>query len=283
MAPAASATAPTVKVTSVFRPKQPRNFNITLGVSAFFLLMYAVADYLWPWSPKRGLGLFFGILAALLFVFEMLYPARRPAARPFFTARNWIQAHVYLGAVAFVMVVIHAGFSWPHGGMGWWLFLLSLWVTLTGLLGVWLQKWIPSILAEGLQVEALYERIPGLVEELNTEADLLLADASDVLDRFYQQEVRKKLGKLAPSWGFLLDVRAGRERALEPFRRMAGFVAADEKGKVDDLMSIFIEKLELDAHYSLQGILRRWLWLHVPPAGLLMGLLFIHIFAWIWY
>ncbi len=51
----------------------------------------------WPWSPKRGLGLGFGFLAALLFVFEMLYPARRPRARPFGTAQAWMQAHVYLG------------------------------------------------------------------------------------------------------------------------------------------------------------------------------------------
>jgi uncharacterized membrane protein (UPF0136 family) len=272
-----------VRVGQVLRPKDSRNFNLTLGVSAGLVLVYAVADYLVAWSPKRGLGLAFGIFAALAFVFEMSYPARRPAARPFFTAKNWIQAHVYLGVVALLAVVIHAGFSWPKGGFGWWLLVLSAWTTLTGLLGVWLQKWIPATLAEGLQVEALFERIPGLVDQLVAEADVLMSDASDVLERFYRQEVRDRLEKVSPSWGFLLDVRGGRERALEPFRRMVGFADAEEKSKVEDLMSIYTEKLELDAQHSLQGILRKWLWLHVPPAGVLMGLLVIHVFTWMWY
>jgi hypothetical protein len=185
--------------------------------------------------------------------------------------------------VALLAVVIHSGFSWPHGALGWWLLLLSAWTTFTGILGVWLQKWIPATLAEGLQIEALYERIPSLIEQLVKEADGLVAEASDVLDRFYRQEVRDQLGTLAPSWGFVLDVRGGRERALEPFRRMVGFVDEQDKVKVEDLTSIYTEKLELDAQYSLQGILRKWLWLHVPAAGLLMGLLVIHVFTWLWY
>ena len=272
-----------MRIAQVLRPKQPRNFQITLGVSVLLLLVYLVADYLWAWSPKRGFGLAFGILAALAFVFEMSYPARRPSAVPLFTAKNWIQAHVYLGVVALLAVVIHSGFTWPRGAFGWWLLLLSAWTTFTGILGVWLQKWIPATLAEGLQIEALYERIPSLIEQLVKEADALVADASDVLDRFYRQEVRDQLGTLAPSWGFVLDVRGGRERALEPFRRMVGFVDEQDKVKVEDLTSIYTEKLELDAQYSLQGILRKWLWLHVPAAGLLMGLLVIHVFTWLWY
>ena len=272
-----------MRVAQVLRPKEPRNLQVTLGVSVLFVALYLVGDYLGPWSPKRGLGLAFGILAALAFLFEMSYPARRPAARPLFTAKRWIQAHVYLGALAMVAVLIHAGFAWPKGSFGWWLLLLSAWTTASGLLGVWLQKWIPATLAEGLQVEALYERIPSLVEQLAAEADELTAEAGDVLDRFYRQEVRDRLSRLSPSWGFVLDVRGGRERALEPFRRMVGFADAEDKGKVEDLMSIYVEKLELDAQYSLQRVLRAWLWLHVPPAGLLLGLLVVHVAAWLWY
>jgi hypothetical protein len=270
-----------VRASQVLRPKSPRNLRLTAAVGLAFLAIYLVAGLLAPWSPKRGVGLAFGIFAAVAFVSEMAYPARRPAAWPFGNAKNWIQAHVYVGAVAFLAVVLHSG--WPKGSFGWWLFALSAWTTASGLFGVWLQKWIPAALAEGLQVEALYERIPSLVEQLTAEADELMADAGEVLDRFYRQEVRDRLSVLAPSSGFLLDVRSGRERALEPFRRMVGFVSAEEKDKIEDLMSLYTEKLELDAQYSLQEILRTWLWLHVPPAGLLMGLLVIHVFAWVWY
>jgi hypothetical protein len=267
----------------IFRPKQPLNLVLAAVVCVFLYVVYVAARLLGPHSPKRGIGLVFGIMAACLFIFEMAYPWRRSRARPLGTAKRWLQAHVYLGTIAFLGVLLHAGLSWPHGAMGWALLLLSAWTTGTGLLGVWLQKWIPSALSDGLRVEALYERIPALVEGLRGEADTLMEEASDVLNRFYQNEVRAGLGRLAPSPAYLLDVRSGRERYLEPFRRMTQFVDAAEKEKVDDLMTLYTEKLELDAHYSLQGILRRWLILHVPFAGLLMGLLAIHIFTWLWY
>jgi hypothetical protein len=244
---------------------------------------YALSAWLRPWSPKRGLGLVFGIVAALVFVFEMAYPYRRSRARPLGTARRWLQAHVYLGALAFLAVLLHAGFHLPGGLMGWALLILSGWTTLSGLVGVWLQKWLPRVMAEGLKVEALYERIPALVEHLVKEADAMVANASDVLERFYLTEVRTGLVGLAPSWSYLLDVRAGREQVLEPFRRMSSFVDPAEKEIVSDLMTIRMEKMDLDVHYSLQGILRRWLVLHVPPAALMMALLVVHILAWLLY
>lgn len=244
------------------------------------LLVYLATRGIAPWSPKRGAGLAFGVLASLIFVFEMAYPFRRARARPLGTAQRWLQAHVYLGVLAMLAVLVHSGFRLPGGVMGWSLLLLSLWTTASGLVGVWLQKWLPVVMAEGLRVEALYERIPSLIDHLVQEADALVADASDVLERFYTTEVRSRLATVEPSWSYLLDVRAGRERALEPFRRMSTFVDADEKEIVNDLMTIRMEKMDLDVHYSLQGILRRWLVLHVPPAALLMALLVLHILAW---
>jgi hypothetical protein len=271
-----------MRLSQALRPKEPRNLMVTAAVAFVFLLVWAITAWLWPYSPKRGMGLVFGIFAALAFVFEMLYPSRRPRARPLGTARAWIQAHVYMGALAMVAVVIHAG-GLPHGGFGWWLFLLSLWTTLSGLLGVWAQKTLPLALAEGLRVEALYERIPSLVEQLVEEADTLLAECSDVLDRFYQQELRPGFATPRPSWSYVFDVRSGRERALGPLRQIAGYVSAEEKPKVDDLTNLYTEKLELDAQWSVQRVLRFWLWLHVPPAAVLMGLLVIHVFTWLWY
>jgi len=247
------------------------------------LVTWMVGARLAPWSPKRGAGLFFGIAAALVFVFETAYPWRRSRARPLGSAQRWLQAHVYLGALAFLAVLIHSGFHLPGGAMGWALLLLSLWTTASGLVGVWLQKWLPIVMAEGLRVEALYERIPALVEHLLKEADALMANASEVLDRFYVTEVRARLATIEPSWAYLLDVRAGRERALEPFRRMSNFVDPAEKDIVNDLSMIRMEKMDLDVHYSLQGVLRRWLVLHVPPAALLMALLAVHVLAWALY
>jgi hypothetical protein len=272
-----------MRIGAVVRPKQPRNLVLTAVFGVLMLLVYVVIAHFQAWSPKHGLGLVFGIGATLLFVFEMAYPWRRPRAWLLGTAKRWIQAHVYLGVLAFVAVLIHSDFTWPRGTMGVALMLLSLWTTLSGLLGVAMQKWIPAALAENLRVEALYERIPELVHTLRVDADKLMEGTSDVLSRFYQNEARPLLVRVSPSWGFLLDVRGGRDRAIEPFRRIIQFVDPSEQEKVNDLIAIFIEKTELDAHYSLQGLLRRWLVLHVPPAAILMVLVFFHIVGWLIY
>jgi hypothetical protein len=272
-----------MKLGRALRPKEPRNLAIAAAAAALILLSFAVASWRAPWSPKRGLGLVFGFAATVGFLFEMAYPLRRPKARLLRTARAWMQAHVYVGTVATVAVIAHAGFRWPGGAMGWWLLGLALWTSGTGVLGVFLQKWLPVALAEGLRVEALYERIPSLVEVLTREADDLMAETSEALERFYLDEVRPRLSRLSPSWTYLVDVRADRQRALEPFERMSRFVEPEEQTKVSALMSLFTEKMELDAHFTVQGALRRWPLLHVPPAGLLIALVVIHVFTWIRY
>jgi hypothetical protein len=272
-------------MTSAVRPKRPWNLAAALGAGLLLAGAYVAASWGRVWSPKSAPGLAFGFLAAAVFVFEAAYPFRRPRARPLGTARAWLQAHVYLGSLAFLAVLAHAGFNWPHGFIGWALLLLSFWVTITGLVGVLLQKWIPSAMAEGLRVEALFERIPALAGGLRDEADLLMEGASEGLEQFYRNEVRESLAILRPSWGYVFDVRAGRERALERFRRMSQFVGAEEKDKLDDLATLYAEKLELDAQLRLQTVLRSWLtWTaHVPAAGLLLGLLAVHIAAWVLY
>lgn len=270
----------------VARPKQPRNLAATAALALALSVAYLVARSAgWPWNPKRGLGLAFGFLGAALFVFEMAYPLRRPRARPFASAIGWLQAHVHFGALAFLAVLVHVDFSLPHGLLGWALLLLSGWTVLSGIVGVLIQKWIPAALAEGLSVTALYERIPELVEGLLREADRLVDGASDRLQNFYLSQLRPALSRPSPSLSYLLNVRSGREAALSPLRKLADYVEPEERDAVADLVAIYTEKLELDAQVSLQRVLRSWVELtgHVAAAGLLMGLLAVHVLSWVLY
>jgi hypothetical protein len=109
-----------------------------------------------------------------------------------------------------------------------------------------------------------------------------MAGASDVLQRFYDAQVHPALAGLAPSWSYLFDARSGREQRLAPFEHIQSFVGDGDKERLADLKTIVSEKLEIEAHYSLQRILRLWPLAHVPPAMLLMALVVAHIAA-VWY
>jgi uncharacterized membrane protein (DUF441 family) len=260
-----------------------RTATVTASVSALIVVAQVAAERLWPYSPKRGLGLGFGVFAALVFVAAMAYPARRPRARPFRNAQDWLALHVHLSFVAAVAVLAHAGLRPPRGGMGWLLLALTLLTTASGLLGVYLQKTLPVRTAEGLRTQALYDRIPEHLEALVAEADERLSGAGEALDGLYESEIRPELLRLRPRWAYLQDVRADRDSALLPLQQMAPFVADEDKLRLDDLISLYTQKLELDAQRSVQWALRHWLALHALPGGLLLAVLAVHVFTWLWY
>ncbi len=265
---------------SVLRPKRPAWFKGWAIGTAAAVVMFLVAAWWSPWAPGRLGGLIAGTVATIIFVVDALYPLRRRLlAWPFGTAQAWLQFHLYGGVFACVLVWVHMGFRWPGGLFGWLLFALTMWTTLSGLLGVWLQKWVPTLIVSNLRVEAIYERIPDLIKRLQAEADRVVANASEMLDRTYQTEIRPLLAEASPSWSYLIDISGSRDRRMVPLRHVSQFLADDEKARLDDLQAIFGEKTELDAHLSLQRALRLWVRLHVPPAMLLMGLLAVHIVA----
>lgn len=262
------------------RPKRPVWFAAAAAVGAVAVLVFAGAAWSTPWAPGRPGGLVFGGVAAATFLIEGLYPLRRRLMGwPFGTAQRWLQFHLYGGVLATLFVLIHVGFRWPHGGFGWWLLILTVWSTASGLVGVWLQKWIPAVLAGHLRVEAIYERIPELAARLPSEADMILQGASDVLFRFYVSDVRPSLAGAAPSWSFLTDVRGRREQRLAPLRDLEPFLSEADRSRLNDLEAVVAEKVELDAHYSLQRVLRLWLPLHLVPAMALLGLVTVHVAA----
>lgn len=265
---------------AVLQPKRPDWFRGFLIVAVASTIVYVAAAWWAPWTPGRLGGLTFGTVAALLFVVDSLYPFRRRwNAWPFGNVQRWLQFHVYGGAVAGLYVLIHVGFHLPHGLFGWWLFLLSFWVILSGLGGVYLQKQIPAVLANNLAVEAIYERIPELTARLQAEADKLLAGGPELLQRFYSTNTRASLAAVTPAWGYLISFRAERERRMAPFKEVQTYLAEGDRAKLGDLQAIVSEKFELDVQYSLQRVLKVWVPLHAAPAIVLMGLLVVHVAA----
>jgi hypothetical protein len=269
-----------MSVAAVLTPKKPAWLKSSVAAAAVSMVLYLALAWFQPWQPGRFWGLTFGTIAALLFLNAGLYPIRRRvSARPLGTVQRWLQLHVYGTTLAMLFVLIHMGFRWPGGAFGWWLFGLSLWTTLTGILGVALQKWVPITIARNLKIEAILERIPELVERLNGEAAKLMTGSGDALNRVYEADMKPLLAAPAPRWSYLFDIRDSRVRLMEPLTRIETFVDEKDRDRLRDLTAVVSEKLDLDVHLSLQRALRLWLSTHIPAAMLLLGLLAVHIIA----
>ena len=184
----------------MLRPKEPRNLQVDARASASLLAVVYWSVVAWALEPQaRARASPSASSPRSSSCSRWRYPARRPRARPARHAPSWLQAHVYLGVVAFVCRAASTpGFALAAtGALGWCAARCSrAWTTASGLLGVWLQKWIPAALAEGLQVEALYERIPELVERLlGGSGRAWWRTRATCSTRFYRQEVRDALAQ----------------------------------------------------------------------------------------
>ena len=266
------------------RPKRTDWFMASAAIAVSSLALGAIVDWWRGWSSGDWWGLGFGIAAATLMVIAALYPLRRRLAIwPLRSAQAWLQFHLYGSTLAAIFVLIHVGFRWPAGQFGWWMLGLTLWTTASGIAGVMLQKWVPALMADQLTVEAIFERIPELVASRYHEAEALMKDAPDVMQRFYSTQVRPGLAQLTPSWAYLVDAHSGQERRLSAFRHIEAFIPNEHRDRLADLQTLVIEKMELDAHFTLQRLLRIWPIVHVPPAMLLLAAIVIHVAAVVYY
>ena len=238
--------------------------------------------------PGGPVGMACGILAALLLLAAALYGARRRTMATssrwrLGSARTWLRVHLYSGALFLFLLLMHSGFRWPEGLFSWALWLLSLWVVATGFFGLFLQRWIPRVLTSGLSLEAHYDRIPELVEEIRTRAATLATHAEGPLRTLYRQQLAPVLATPMPRMIYFLDVSGGSRTGLRELEYLRSLLPGDEKERLVQLEKLYRSKLELDAHYTLQRALRSWLWLHLPASLALVALVILHILTVLYY
>jgi hypothetical protein len=252
-----------------------------LGVCALSL----AANLIWSdLDPRSPWGMAYGIAAAVLLLVACLYAVRRrlPKRGPL-RAHVWLQLHVFTGTLFLVLVLMHSGMRLPEGRLGWALWLLSLWVAFSGAVGLLLQWWIPRALSSGLTTEVHYDRIPALVATATQRAEALVARSGDSLRRYYRDTLAALMAGPQPRLIYFVDVTGGIQAKVKDFEYLARFADPDEARRIVELRDLLTVKLEADAHYTLQRVLRWWVYGHVPVVGLLIALVIVHIASILYY
>jgi Fe-S-cluster-containing dehydrogenase component/CRP-like cAMP-binding protein len=213
----------------------------------------------------------------------MLYPLRkkiyRHRAGPL---RYWMLAHVYLGVVAAILLLVHAGTS-----LGGWL-TTSLYfsfdaVLLSGLFGIACYYAVPRIMTsieeEPLLIEDLVQRRQELAEQL----DQLMKQGRD--DYQLRVLVDEKVRPHFHTTGYLLrqylrreSLRTLLDAAREEFKpELESLDDKELRERLMDAIEITVTIRRADSLIYLHRLLKLWIPPHIISTALMLALMLVHI------
>jgi len=112
------------------------------------------------------LGLIFGTIALSIFVFAALLGVRKKIVLwRIGTVQRWLRAHIWLTLLTIPLVILHSGFR-LGGPMTTLIIILYVVVMVSGIYGLVLQHYVPTVMMERLPAESVYEQIPHIRAQL---------------------------------------------------------------------------------------------------------------------
>ena len=288
---------------------------LTLVAGIFFVANFYPASLPFPFRlPERWfgeippvrrtfggtpLGLFYGTLAFLIFLFASALGIRKKRRLwRIGNVQTWLKAHIWLTLFTVPLVLFHCGFHWggKHTTM---LLILYLIVMASGIFGLVLQHFMPRIMKERLPREVVFEQIPH-IQGLLFEAALKLRQELRVAERTAREPIAAvAAGAGAPSGAatapapapapaddpslqviadfldqeglpYLNRHRRGRSRLVDSktsddvFRLLKLNVSEKWQPRVDDLQIWCDDRRMMDLQLRLHHWLHGWLIIHVP-------------------
>ncbi|MCC5888597.1 MAG: hypothetical protein JJT88_19340 [Gammaproteobacteria bacterium] len=273
-----------------------RWFWISLVLCAVSIGVYVWHDLPQPPGGGTWLGYTLGTIGALLILW-LTYLGRRKRnyASNLGSVQGWTSAHVYLGTSLIIIATLHAGFQF-----GWNVhtlaYVLMIMVILSGFFGVWAYLRYPEILTDntgGKTRGDLYREV--------AEIDKQLLRQRAKLGPEMETAVTSAVERTQVGGGILAQLTARDDsRVMLPGQ---GLVANPDQKPILDLV---VEQLSQTSHreqaallremsnlvgararllqrirrdVQIQGLLRVWLYFHVPLAFACVAALIVHVIS----
>lgn len=269
-------------------------------------MAFALPAWLGPVPPLRGnvgatpLGLIYGTLALLIFLFAALLGWRRNhKSAPVGSIQTWLKAHIWLTVFTIPLVVFHCGF---HGGGPMTQFLLWLYafVMVSGFWGLTLQHIIPKLMQEYLPEEVIFEEIPFIRTQLVTQVETIRREIESQPEEPVPRSEHNERGTATLATGHLATVKVALHfidqealpylKATNPrrlplhdkqasdsqFRLLKLKVPESLQLPLGQLQDLCDEKRRLDLQNRLHYWLHGWLIVHAPASLLLVVLTIVH-------
>ncbi len=257
--------------------------SVSLVLATLFIVCYRkLTDNLVSTATCSGLLLFGFIL------FLAAYNGRkRITFLPLGKSSTWLQFHLYSGYLCIVLFLIHVGFRTPHGGLETLLAIVFGLVAGSGIVGAILSRMIPRRLTQRAGT-IIFETIPLLRRELKDSVDALILNSIELTGKttiadFYAYRLASFFVGPRNFWSHVQGSERHLSRTYANLMGLKRYLSHDELTVVERLADKVREKDNLDFQYSLQLLLKYWLFIHIPLTfSLIIIGLFHGIYASLW-
>ena len=234
----------------------------------------------------------FALFAVVLFLTAFNARKKLPFL-PLPRASAWMRLHTYAGWFAIGLFLLHIHprvppahlFHVPRGPLEFWLAALFLAVNLSGIIGLVLSRVLPSRLTRHGE-EVLFERLPVLRRQLRARVEQLMTDSvaqtqSSTLADFYLTRLKDFFDRPRDFRWHLLGSDYPLRARLAALAALDRFFNEKEREIAATLAGQIRAKDNLDLHFACQGLLKAWLFVHIPLAYSLILVAVVHGFlAW---
>lgn len=265
---------------------QRRTINICLTT---VLTIIAVVVYVVSQGTLQATGFVSGWILFGMIVFLAAFNVRKAVPfLPLGSSAAWLQFHIYVAFLSFVIFAIHVHFSVPNGIFECALALIYLSVFLSGVVGLYISRTYPRRLTD-LGNEVIFEHIPVVRRQLRDKIETIVLECNSdggtsAIPVFYKSHIRPFMTGQYDVVSHLIRSSSPRHRNLS--RAIADqnrYLSDEERGALQAVESLVNRKHQIDTQYALQGALKLWLFFHIPATWALIIFAIFHsilVHAW---
>ena len=253
-------------------------------ILAAVLFGWAIARYGYDaviagtWLTLRWLTGLVGLVGVAV---VLSYPLRKQIYRRRAGAlRYWMLAHIYVGAIAGVVLLFHSG-RHTGGLLTSFLYVAFDLTILSGVVGIISYYLAPRIMTR-------IEGEPLLIEDLETRRQELRSDTRTIFEKsdgWLKEEIRDRVYPRFLSYGFLWrqiwrreELKALLAQARQEFKdRTTRLTTDEERDLLISAVETAVTLRRVDALLALHWLLRVWIPMHILSTAVMLALMLVHI------
>ena len=249
---------------TAFAARRLRNATLSLAL----LALIGTGTYLYHLALHDDRFVSGWLLVGAFVILAAFNARKKLPFLPLAKAASWLQLHIWLGLLTIAVFAMHAGLGWPKGAVETVLWLLFVGLLASGLFGLLISRIAPRTLTEHGE-RVLFERIPELRRHLAEEVERLATASvqdlgSGTIASYYVRRLQPYFARPRHVLLHLCGSTAPRRRLQRELRSLERYLSESGRETLNEIEDRVVAKDNLDYQYAWQGLLKGWLFTHVP-------------------